>query len=326
MTASSVVHRATATRGMTPDTALAIGLDLGGTKLATVLIGPDGRIRHRHHREHHARDYPAVLDAITGAVRECDTLGYAPVVGLAVAGPLDRDRERVLAALNLGFADRPLRADLRERLGRPVVLENDANAAALAEHRVGAGAGARCLVLLTLGTGIGGGIVVDGQVLRGAAGAAAELGHLPVGTDGAGCGCGATGCLELYASGTALGRLAGAGRTSRDVVAAADRGDPTARRLLAEAGERLGAAVLMLAPAIDPDVVMLGGGLAHAAAGHLLPALRDRLTVGWPFRARRAPARVCLAGCGVDAGAIGAALCAMDEAAETMPAGVGAGF
>jgi glucokinase len=303
---------------MNPGSGFAIGLDLGGTKLATILIGPDGRIRHRRHREHHARDYPAVLEAVAEAVRECDGFGYAPMVGLAVAGPLDRDRERVLAALNLGFADRPLRADLRERLGRPVVLENDANAAAVAEYRVGAGVGARCLVLLTLGTGIGGGIVVDGQVLRGAAGAAAELGHLPVGAVGAGCGCGATGCLELYASGTALGRQAGHGRSSRDVVAAADRGDPAAHRLLADAGERIGAAVLMLAPAIDPDLVLLGGGLAHAAAPYLLPALRDRLTAGWPFRARRPPARVRLAGCGVDAGAIGAALCASDELAEAV--------
>jgi len=301
---------------MIQDLGLTVGLDLGGTKLATVVIGRDGRIRHRRHREHHSRDYPAVLDAIVEAVAECDGDGYAPRIGLAVAGPLDRDRERVLAALNLGFADRPLRSDLRERLGRPVVLENDANAAALAEYRVGAGAGARCLVLLTLGTGIGGGIVVDGQVLRGAAGAAAELGHLPVGTDDAGCGCGATGCLELYASGTALGRLAGSGRSSRDLVAAADRGHPGARRLLAGAGDRIGEAVLMLAPAIDPDVVLLGGGLAHAAATYLLPALRDRLTAGWPFRARRAPARVGLAGCGVDAGAIGAALCAMAEGVE----------
>jgi glucokinase len=285
-----------------------LGLDLGGTKLATVLIGPDGRILHRRHREHRARDYASVLDAITEAAGESDTVAYAQVVGLAVAGPLDRGRERVLAALNLGFTDRPLRADLQDRLGRPVVLENDANAAALAEYRLGAGVGSHCLVLLTLGTGIGGGIVVDGQVLRGAAGAAAELGHLPVGDDGAGCGCGATGCLELYASGTAIARQAGAGRTSRDVVTAADRGDPAARRLLAGAGDRIGAAVLMLAPALDPDVVILGGGLAHAAAPHLLPALRSRLSRGWPFRVQRPPARVTLASCGVDAGAIGAAL------------------
>jgi len=284
-----------------------IGLDLGGTKLAALLVDDERRILHRQWIEHHADGYRAVLDAVVAAVRECDAVSRAGVVGLAVAGPLDHLRERVLAALNLGFADRPLRADLEALLDRRVVLENDANAAAVAEHRLGAGVDARCLVLMTLGTGVGGGIVLDGEVLRGAAGAAAELGHLPVGTDGLVCGCGGTGCLELYVSGTALARRAGGGRTSRQVVADADRGEPRARQLLAEAGEYLGHAVTLLAPVIDPDVVLLGGGLAHAAAPHLLPALRARLDTGWPFREQRGPAEVRLTRCGIDAGALGAA-------------------
>ena len=292
-----------------------IGLDLGGTKLAALLVDDERQILHRRWIEHRADGYRAVLDAIVAAVHDCDAVARAAAVGLAVAGPLDYRRERVLAALNLGFSDRPLRADLEALLDRPVVLENDANAAAVAEHRWGSGANARCLVLMTLGTGVGGGIVLGGEVLRGAAGAAAELGHLCVGSDGQRCGCGATGCLELYVSGTALARRAGAGRTSRDVVGDADRGEPGARRLLAEAGAFLGHAVTLLAPVIDPDVVVLGGGLAHAAAPHLLPALRSRLSAGWPFREQRRPAEVRLARCGIDAGALGAAELARAEAA-----------
>lgn len=297
-----------------------VGIDLGGTKLAAVLVDCAGAVRHRIWHEHRITGYPAAIAAVTSAVRECAEsagAGAAEVsaVGLAVAGPLDRDRDRVLAALNLGFADQPLRRDLAERLGVPVAMENDANAAALAEHRRGAGAGARCMVLLTLGTGIGGGIVLNGRLLVGANGAAAELGHLPVVPDGHPCGCGGHGCLEQYASGTALAARAGpllpAARsgpfTSRDVVAAAQSGDPEAIGLLREAGKMIGGAVVMLAPAIDPDVVVVGGGLAHAAADHLIPTIRATLECGWPFRHQNGPATVRLSACGPDGGALGAA-------------------
>lgn len=324
-----------------------VGIDLGGTKLAAVLVDKQGSVRHRVWREHRATDYPSALAAVVTAARECAEAignparraspagGNGPAadveaevrpaagagddpevrlaaVGLAVAGPLDRDRGRVLAALNLGFADRPMRRDLADRLGVPVVLENDANAAALAEHRRGAGAGARCMVMLTLGTGIGGGIVLDGRLLVGANGAAAELGHLPVVPAGDPCGCGGRGCLERYASGTAIARRAnrarlGAAAGSRQVVATAEAGDPAAIGLLRDAGERIGDAVLMLAPAIDPDVVVLGGGLAHGGAAHLIPAVRTRLARSWPFHRQNKPAEVRLSTCGPDGGALGAA-------------------
>jgi glucokinase len=285
-----------------------IGLDLGGTKLAAVVLDDAGRVLRRSWTEHQANGYEAVLDTITTAVGDCErVVGRAVAVGVAVAGLLDRDRSRVTAALNLGFADRPLRDDLAGRLGRPVTLENDANAAALAEHLLGAGAGARSLVLLTLGTGIGGGIVVDGELVRGGRGAAAELGHLPIRPGGDPCGCGGAGCLEVYVSGTALSRLAGGTRTSRHVVAAADRGDRTAVRLLADAGRCLGDGIAMLIPTLDPDVVVLGGGLAHAAAPHLLPPLRERLNATRPFPAQTPGPDVRLSTCGPESGALGAA-------------------
>ena len=313
MIAEPAVHPATSVAPVRTPSAAAgpgrvIGLDLGGTKLAAVVLDDQGRVRYRSWTEHRATSYPAVLDVISAAVGDCDrAAGRAVAVGVAVAGLLDRDRARVVAALNLGFADRPLQDDLADRLGRPVILENDANAAALAEHRTGAGTGARSLVLLTLGTGVGGGIVLDGELVSGGRGAAAELGHLPIRPDGDLCGCGGTGCLELYVSGTALSRLTGGTLTSRDVVAAADRGDRTAVRLLADAGRCLADGIRMLIPTLDPDVVVLGGGLAHAAATHLLQPLRERLGAARPFPAQTAGPDVRLSTCGPESGALGAA-------------------
>jgi glucokinase len=317
-----------------------VGVDLGGSKLAALLVDGTGHIQHRVWREHHARGYPAVLTEITDAVAECRQVaavvgGTLAGVGVAVAGPLSRDRERVLAALNLNFADAPLRRDLRRRVGLVVTLENDANAAALAEHRHGGGTGARSLVLLTLGTGIGGGIVVDGQVLTGAHGMAAELGHVQVARPGRRCDCGGRGCLERYASGPALAERAAAlaatgsapamaalaARTPDRVVTAplvtraAAAGDPIAARLLAEAGELIGRAAATLAPVIDPDLVLLAGGLAQAGADHLLPAVRAAFARDRPFHTRGGPVAIELARHGVDAGALGAAELARAEAA-----------
>jgi len=316
---------------------LVVGIDLGGTKLAALLSDRAGTPLHRVWHEHQATDYEDVLASIAAAVAECATVAAGagrPVAGLgvAVAGPLDRPRERVVKAVNLPIVDRPVGADLARRTGLPVVLENDANAAALAEARHGAGVGAAALVVLTIGTGIGGGIVLDGQVVIGGRGGAAELGHLPVGADDMPCGCGSVGCLEQYASGTGIARqarlAAAAGRapylaalvdgatdtiTSRHVVVAARAADPVATGLLADAGTRIGRALACLAATLDPDLVLLTGGTAHAAADFLLPAVTSALARQWPFREQGGPAPVRLARCGEEAGAVGAAVLAGDR-------------
>ena len=186
------------------------------------------------------------------------------------------------------------------------MIENDGNASALAEARTFEES--RCVVVLTLGTGVGGGVVVDGQLLLGASGLAAELGHLSVGKGGPPCVCGGRGCLELFASGPAIAR-AGHAATSAEVVAAADAGDATAQRVLRAAGAAIGRAIVLLIPVVDPDLVLITGRLADAAGalpgpcrtGHgkqgaaLAPGRRPashRPRAGWPgggsYRRRRA--------------------------------------
>jgi glucokinase len=302
-----------------------IGLDLGGTTVRAVVNGPDG-VRHRSAVRHTARGYPAVLALVGEVVARCQqAIGPHPAqaVGVAVAGWLSADRERLLAAANLGVADVPLRRDLEQRLGLPVTVENDGNAAALAEARAGAGLHARMLVMLTLGTGVGGGIVASGTLITGAAGLAGELGHLPSVADGPPCACGGRGCLEVYASGPAVVQQAAragythpqpashsqpASRplTAEDVVAGARAGNQQAAQALAAAGEAVGRAVARLVPVLNPDLVLLGGGLAAGAADLVLIPARRALAEATPLSNVAAAPPIQLATCGADAGALGA--------------------
>jgi glucokinase len=303
--------------GAQPDGRALIGLDLGGTTVRAVVTGPGG-VLHRATVRHMARGYPAVLALVEQVVAQClQALSPRPVraAGVAVAGWLSADREQLLAAANLGITDAPLRRDLERRLGLPVTIENDGNTAALAEARAGAGLHARMLVMLTLGTGVGGGIVASGAPLSGAAGLAGELGHLPSRPDGPPCACGGRGCLEVYASGPAVARQATRMRharpasqplTAEDVVAAARAGDPEAAQVLAAAGEAVGRAVARLIPVLNPDLVLLGGGLAAGATDLVLIPARRALAEATPLSNVAAAPPVHLAACGPDAGALGA--------------------
>jgi glucokinase len=303
-----------------PGEAALIGLDLGGTTVRVVVTGPGG-ILHRATVRHTARGYPAVLaliEQVGAAARQA--VGPRPVraAGLAVAGWLSADREQLLAAANLGVANVPLRRDAEQRLGLPVTVDNDGNAAALAEARAGAGRQARMLVMLTLGTGVGGGIVASGTLLAGATGLAGELGHLPAVADGPRCACGGRGCLEIYASGPAVARRAaaagyagpgGAGGpapAAEDVAAAARVGVPEAVQALAAAGHAVGRAVARLVPVLNPDLVLLGGGLAAGATDLLLVPARQALAEAPPLSNVVAAPPIRLATCGADAGALGA--------------------
>ena len=189
-----------------------IGVDLGGTKLVAAIVDADGRVSSLRRWPGRVSGYDDALGAITalaGELRQdAEAAGDTVVaVGVAIAAFLTADRDRVRDATNLtGWRDRPLRADLSERLGLPVVIENDADAAVWGEYVHGAARGEPCVVMATVGTGIGGGIVVGGALVRGGFGLAGEFGHLVVVPDGRPCGCGTRGCLEAYASGTALTR------------------------------------------------------------------------------------------------------------------------
>ena len=252
----------------------------------------------------------------------------AEAIGFGIPSLMDSDRAVSRECVHLPLAGVPFRDLMSERLARPVVVDNDANCALLAEARSGAAGGARSALLLTLGTGIGGGVLIDGQVYRGSGGSAGELGHVVVEVDGRECPCGNRGCLETVVSGTALGEaaaavaeadsesaLARAGAAGRDLTGAlvtelAGEGDPDACAILAEAGRKLGAGLSGLANAFNPEVIMIGGG-ASAAGELLLGPARDEL-------ARRAlgPNRgvaVMPAHFGPEAGMLGAAVLALEE-------------
>jgi glucokinase len=275
---------------------LAIGIDVGGTKIAGGVVDEDGRILAEARVVSPADDARRIEDTIAGLVEqlraEQQAEGAGPVVeavGIGMAGYVDAARSTVMFTPNLALRDVPLRADLQARVGLPVVVENDANAAAWAEFAFGAGEDVDDLLLLTVGTGVGGGIVLAGQLHRGAFGVAAEVGHLRMVPGGHPCGCGNRGCLEQYASGSALVRnarqraVAGApetlplvGRAGGDAAAItgpmvtelALEGDPFAASLLAELGRWLGEGIAALATVLDPAVTVIGGGVS--AAGDLL--------------------------------------------------------
>ncbi len=285
--------------------ALAVGVDLGGTKIAAGLVDETGTAVRTSRR-----DTPKGLDAVAAAmVSAIEDLGSdardAPV-GIGAAGFVDAERQRVLFAPNLGWADVPLAQMLGERLSRPVVLENDANAAAWAESRFGAGADAAAMVLVTVGTGIGGGIVVDGTLVRGGFGMAGEFGHLPLVVDGRPCPCGQSGCWEQYASGGALTRAAQDQLPGLDVADAVRAGNPTALALLAETGTWLGAGLAAVAALLDPAVIVVGGGVI-ANGDLLLDPARAEFRRRLPAGEHRPLADIRPARLGPAAGMVGAA-------------------
>jgi glucokinase len=305
----------------------AIGLDIGGTKISGGVIDGNGVILGRGRRDTPAHDPVAIIEDSVNLIRELSVEHKVDAVGVACAGFIDRSRSTVLFAPNLAWRDEPFKQDLESALHLPTILENDANAATWGEFRFGAATEADDMVLLTVGTGIGGGIVVDGVLMHGAFGVAAELGHMRVVPGGIRCGCGNRGCWEQYASGSALVREARelvvsgtphAARldelcggdlealTGRDVTRAAVEGDPAAVELLADLGTWIGEGLASVAAILDPELIVLGGGVSEAGDLLIDPALaafRRQLT----GRGHRPEARFTVASLGNDAGMIGAA-------------------
>ncbi len=307
--------------------ALTVGVDIGGTKVAAGVVDSQGKVLARARRLTPSRDPQAVEDTIVEVVTQLRAEHSIGAVGIGAAGFVDAERSRVLFAPHLAWRNEPLRDAVAAAVQLPVVVENDANAAAWAEWRFGAGRGETRLVCVTLGTGIGGGIVIDGQVQRGKHGMAGEFGHMIVVPDGQRCECGNRGCLEQYASGNVLGReareLARASspvtvpllqRVGGDVDAlvgpviteAARDGDPLAIELFEEVGRWLGIGLANLAAALDPGMFVIGGGVSDAGELLLRPA-RDsfrRILTGRGFRPEP---RIIKAALGPEAGLVGAA-------------------
>ena len=270
-------------RGRSPAGGTIVGVDIGATKVLAALVDDRGRLRRESDRKVHRNDGPAgVLRSVTEALDELKGHGERPrAIGVAVAAQVDASRGTVLYAPNLRWAHVPLGASLRRRTGLPVVIENDVRAATWGEWRHGRYERTRNLACLYIGTGVGGGFVVDGRLLRGALGAAGEVGHMTLVAGGRKCSCPHRGCLEAYVGGWALGqrareraredpafrrslerRTGAAARvTSVDVTALARAGDRGARSLLEETGEWLGAGAVSIVNALNPSRLLLGGGM-----------------------------------------------------------------
>jgi glucokinase len=306
---------------------MTIGVDVGGTKITAGVVDRSGAVLTARRRRTPREDTAQIQETIVGLVEELRA-GYDVVaLGVAAAGFVDADRSTIRFAPNLPWRNAPLREELEQRIGLPVVVENDANAAAWGEARFGAGRGEDHLVALTVGTGVGGGIVANNVVLRGHFGAAAEVGHIVMVPDGRACPCGLRGCLEQYASGRALARHArgivtaapasAAGLIARAggrvdaidgtiVTAAALEGDPTSLRAFEELGGWLGRGIAQLAAVLDPALIVLSGGVSRAGTLLLEPAVAayHQNVTG---RGRRPLARIELAELGPDAGLVGVA-------------------
>jgi glucokinase len=317
-----------------PESGLALGLDVGGTKLAAGVVDADGRV-HSFVLEPTGSEEgpPAVLERLfllgTRAVAESGVpWERIDRVGIGCGGPLDAERGVVLGPPHLpGWVDIPLTALAEERYSRPAVLENDATAAAAAEHRYGAGAGTRNMIYLTISTGVGGGIVLEGRLYRGSVGNGGELGHVTVDWDGRLCrGCGRRGCLEAFVSGTSIAErareaLAAAtvpsvlaaleAPTAADVAAAALGGDAVAGEVWDETTAALGCGVTSIVNLFEPEIVVLGGGVSRSGA-QLLDPVRETVRTTAMAPAGRA-ATVVLSALGDQAGVVGAAAIAFDR-------------
>ena len=304
-----------------------LAVDIGGTKILTAVVGADGAVLARRRVATPDRGVAPVLEAIVHSARtvlEDRGLTFRDVAaaGVGAPGPLDPDAGVVFEPPNMeGWHDVPLAALLHERLGAPVFVENDANAAALGEWWVGAGRGVADLIYLTVSTGIGGGIIIDGRPYHGKSGAAGEMGHVVVLADGPLCGCGTRGCLEALSSGTAIARQArellargkapglahlledGEAPTARLVAEAAARGDADCLALLAQAGRYLGIALAGYVNIFDPELVVLGGGVVQAGEAFLAPARENMyaLALAQPRRGLR----LATGELGDEAGALG---------------------
>lgn len=290
-----------------PGSGLHLGIDIGGTKVLACEVDETGAVLRSTRRDTPGRyaDPRLLDDAVTSALEELAVGREVVAVGLSVAGLIDHDR--VHFSTHLPWQEDDTLVRLADRWGVPVVMDNDVACAAVAEIAYGAGRGGESFLLVTVGTGIGGAIVHAGTVLRGAHGMAGEFGHVRVVPEGHECECGLRGCLEQYASGNALVRLAGDGYADGPAVtAAALAGDGPALQALTWVGDWLGIGLGGLVSSYDPELVVIGGGVAEAGDLLLEPARRAmaRSVVGSGHRPLPA---VVLAQCGSAAGAVGAA-------------------
>jgi glucokinase len=303
----------------------AIGIDIGGTKIAGALVDELGTILRADRQPTTASNPQLIEDAVVAMVERLSEGTEVSAVGVAAAGFIDASQSIVYYAPNINWRNEPFREKLEHRLRRHVIIENDANAAGWAEFRFGAGRLVSDMVILTIGTGVGGAIVSGDRLFRGGFGAAAELGHMRVVPDGLPCGCGARGCIEQYGSGRALLRtaneLADAGGigiglaetrgrvgtlSGLDVSDLIQAGDPGALLALRTLGHWLGQAAASLGAVLDPQLFVIGGGVAQAG-DLLLDPIRAAYLDVLPARGFHPEPEFRIAELVNDAGVVGAA-------------------
>ncbi len=290
-----------------------IGVDVGGTKILAGVVGRDGTVA--AHREHSTPtdSLDGLLDGLEAAVREIVDDSVV-AVGFGIPSQIDQRAGVALGSVNIPLVGVPIRDVMQERLGLPVAIDNDANAAAIAEWKVGAGRGTSDLVMLTLGTGVGGGLILGGKPYRGAIGAAGEIGHIVIVHDGAPCACGGRGHLESYVSGKAADEAAretfGPAADAHRLVRLANEGDARAIEIVSEIGRKLGSGIASLINTFDPELVVIGGGFA--AAGELLLAPAHDVVMREVLKTTRGSVRIVRAELGTSAGMIGAAMVAFE--------------
>ena len=315
---------------------LSLGVDIGGTKILAGAVNPLGEVVAERRIPTPAQDpaelVSAVANLIDGVISE---VGEVVSIGVAAAGFINLEQSTVLYAPNLNWRNEPLQQRISDRIGRSVLIENDANAAGWAEFRFGAAREFNSMAMLTLGTGVGGAVVDGGRLMRGGFGIAGELGHITVVRDGLLCGCGRLGCVEQYASGTAILRSANELADSSDLLGlrlrelrdqagqlsgheayqAVSENDPGALKLLQTAAEHLASAMGSIVAVLDPEVFVIGGGLSELGE-RLLQPLRKELEKQLPARGFRPQAKVVGAKFSNQAGLIGAAELARESAGK----------
>jgi glucokinase len=288
----------------------AIGVDVGGTKILAGVVTREGEIVREHERPTPHDSQESVVRELEAAVAELvtDEIG---AVGFGVPSPIDQRRGFVIQCVNLPLEDFPLRDHMSTRFGLPVGLDNDANAAGIGEWRAGVGRGVDDLVMVTLGTGVGGGVISGGRPFRGGNGEGAELGHVVIVHNGRPCqgGCKGHGHLEAYVTGLAAGLDAkaafGPDADARALLRLADEGDATAREILAEIGRHLGSGLGSFANIFAPELIVIGGGFGVASWEYLIPPAEEVLRRE-ALRPMREEVRIVRAELGTEAGLIGA--------------------
>lgn len=293
----------------------AIGVDLGGTKILAGLVGSDGRVERRLERPTPLASEAELIETLVEVIESFAPGGLA--VGLGIPSTIDQRRGVATGSVNIPLEDVPLRDVLRDRVRLPAGIENDGNAAALAEWKLGAGRGSTDMVMLTLGTGVGGGVVTGGRLFRGWA----ELGHVVIEHDGPPCfgDCTGLGHLEALASGSAANRLAGetlgAGATSRELVERARDGDPVAVDALDRLGRYLGSGIASFVNIFNAELIVVGGGFG-LAAGDLVLAPARQIVEREVLAPARDRVRIVPAELGKEAGLVGAGLIGFEALAE----------